>query len=195
MELPQLVELGGALGVLGLFLLSMVDSAGIPTGGAPDVAILVMAPMAAGSWQVVGLVVTAVIGSTAGCVILYLVGQRSGARLLARFDVGARERAHQQINRHGIWAVAVAVLGPPPYPTKLFILLAGVLQMRLAGMIAGVVAGRVLRYGMAGYLGARYGQRAAAIISEDYVAFVGTLAILVVGFIAVRVLWRRRASS
>ena len=57
-------------------------------------------------------------------------------------------------------AIVVAVMGPPPFPTKLFILSAGALGMRVWVLFAGVLVGRLLRYGIGGYLAITFGPRA-----------------------------------
>ena len=57
-----------------------------------------------------------------------------------------------------------AVMGPPPIPTKLFILSAGVFGMRVRKLLIGVLIGRSIRYGIAAYLGIALGDRAVEML-------------------------------
>jgi membrane protein YqaA with SNARE-associated domain len=167
------------LGPAGVIVLSVLDSAGMPTLGGPDALLLLMAPnfsMATGLWLLAGTVA----GSALGCLILYYLGRRGGEPLLARFG-GAEKRAwvQQKIQRYEFAGIFAAAIGPPPFPTKLFVLSAGVLGMQWKRLLLAVILGRTLRYGVAWYLGLHYGTRAAELLSRHYLTiFAGVVVLL-----------------
>jgi membrane protein YqaA with SNARE-associated domain len=167
------------LGPAGVIVLSIFDSAGMPTLGGPDALLLLMAPnfsVATGLWLLAGTVA----GSALGCLILYYAGRRGGEPLLARFG-GAekREWVRQKIQRYDLAGIFAAAIGPPPFPTKLFVLSAGVLGMRWKRLLLAVILGRTLRYGVAWYLGLHYGTRAAELLSQHYLTiFAGVVVLL-----------------
>jgi membrane protein YqaA with SNARE-associated domain len=167
------------LGPVSVIVLSFFDSAGMPTLGGPDALLLLMAPTfspATGLWLLAG----SVAGSALGCLVLYYLGRRGGEPLLMRFG-GAekREWVRQKLERYDFIGIFAAAIGPPPFPTKLFVLSAGVLGMKWQRMILAVILGRTLRYGVAWYLGLHYGVQAAELLSRHYLTiFAGMIVLL-----------------
>ncbi|MEE3263361.1 MAG: VTT domain-containing protein [Candidatus Latescibacterota bacterium] len=149
--------LAKAAGSVGLALLSVADSAGIPTGGGPDVLLVLQASVTDSMTSVAILTLIAAVGSTIGCLFLYGVGRRSGRVALRRFSEQRIEFIRRRLSLHGPWVILLAVMAPPPYPTKLFILCAGVFGMRPVPLVLSTFIGRTIRYGMGGYLGMRFG--------------------------------------
>lgn len=190
----QIQEALKAMGPAGLAFLAFLDSAGIPTGGAPDIAILLMAPDAVGPIGLLWLVLAAVLGSVLGCMVLYRIGRVGGERVLTRFAAEQRQQVKEKLDLYGFWAMFFSVMGPPPYPTKVFVLSGGVFGMRLDLVFFAVLLGRALRYGLAAYLGYHYGGRAEELLSENYVTiFVGVL--VAIALVALWQYWRRRPSK
>src|ERR1700741_576085 len=111
------------------------------------------------SWMLV-YVAAATIGSTAGCVVLYLVSKRAGHRALARFSESKQKRVKDLIDRYDVLSVLVASVLPPPFPFKLFVVSAGVFRLNLLRFTIAIAAGRTFRYLLEGYLAARYGEHA-----------------------------------
>ncbi len=182
------------LGPAGVIVLAILDSAGMPTLGGPDALLLLMAPnfsMATGLWLLAGTVA----GSALGCLILYYVGRRGGEPLLARF--GAAEKrvwVRQKLERYDFIGIFAAAIGPPPFPTKLFVLSAGVLGMEWRRMLLAVVLGRTLRYGVAWYLGLHYGVQAAELLSQHYLSIFAGVIVLLALLLLIPLLaryWRR----
>jgi membrane protein YqaA with SNARE-associated domain len=174
-----------ALGIPGIFLIAFVDSAAVPLIGGPDAVVLFL------SWQrpvqSPVIVLAAALGSTLGCVVLYYIGRAGGELALHKFHPEQQQWVKGNIDTNAFWAVIVAVLAPPPFPTKLVILAAGAFQMRLGLFIAGVFIGRLLRYTMVGYLGARYGGQAAALLKSEY----PTISLVLIGGVILFMLVRR----
>ena len=170
-----------AMGMPGLLALALVDSAGVLTGGAPDMLILVQGAQARGMAEGLVIALVAVVGSTLGCLVLYALGRRGGRPALARFGAGRQERIRSQIGQYGMWAMVLAVLAPPPYPMKPFVLAAGVFRIPLKAFVGGVVVGRSVRYAAVSYLAVHYGEGAGALLRAHYpaatAAFVGAIAL------------------
>jgi len=172
------------LGVPGLFVIAFLDSAAVPMVGGPDAVVLIL------SWQsptqLPLIVLAAALGSTLGCLVLYQIGWKGGELALARFKPEKQVWVKERIDRNAFWAVMVAVLAPPPFPTKLVILAAGAFRVRVARFTLGVLVGRSLRYLVAGYLGARFGDQAAEVLKEQYPVISLVLIIGVLLFILYR---------
>lgn len=180
--IEQIQEALMAIGPVGLAGLAFLDSAGIPTGGAPDIALILMAPDITDMAGLVWLVLATVIGSVLGCLVLYQIGRVGGERVLRRFDSDKRQQVKEKLDLYGFWAMLFSVMGPPPYPTKLFVVSGGVFCMRLDMVLLAVLIGRTLRYGLAAYLGYNHGDRAVQLLTDHYATiFVGIVVVALLG--------------
>ena len=154
------------MGIPGLLAISFLDSAAMPLAGGPDAVILLLA------WRRPALtyliVLAATVGSTLGCMVLYGIGQKGGEKALARFNPEKTAWVERKMQEHGVWAVIAAVVAPPPFPTKLVVLAAGVLRTGKMRFAASVFVGRLLRYSVVGYLGAAFGDEAAQVLKAHY---------------------------
>ncbi|MBN2243501.1 MAG: DedA family protein [Acidobacteria bacterium] len=181
------------MGIPGLLLISFVDSAAVPMAGGPDAVILLLSWRQPALFFFIALVATA--GSTLGCLVLYQIGLKGGQKALARFGSRKKEWVERRMRDYGIWIIIAAVVAPPPFPTKLVILAAGVLRTGRLQLVSGVLIGRVMRYSAIAYLGARFGEDAARVIRENYLT---VSLILVAGLllvILIRTLRNRRIDS
>jgi len=182
-----------ALGIPGLFVVVAIDSAGVPIPGGPDALVMLL------SWQRPAMMpifaLTAALGSVVGCYILYLVGRKGGDVALSRFGPERRERVMAKMRRNDLLAVFVSVIGPPPFPTKVFILTAGAIRMSWKRFVAAVFAGRLLRFLAEGYVGAHFGDRAAEILSKYYPTILITLLVGVAFVIAIRYFMQSRPAD
>lgn len=180
------------MGIPGLLVISFLDSAAVPLAGGPDALILLLA------WKRPAvtylIVLAATIGSTLGCMILYGIGKKGGEKALSRFNPEKITWVEQKMQKHGLWAIIASVLAPPPFPTKLVILAAGVLKTGQVRLAAGVFIGRLIRYSMMGYLAAHFGDQAAEILKKQYPA----ISLIIIGCILLVILLRtlkRRAEA
>src|SRR6185503_6147315 len=82
--LQSLLEWLKAFGPLGLFGISLIDSAGIPLPGGPDAVMIWLSANNPALMPVYALVATA--GSAIGCTLLYLVARRAGVATLKRVN-------------------------------------------------------------------------------------------------------------
>jgi membrane protein YqaA with SNARE-associated domain len=179
-----------ALGAPGLFLVAFLDSSFLPLPGITDVLLVVMVTRhrAGFPWYVAG----AAAGSIAGCLVLHYLGRKGGEALVRKRFTGARvERAKAALQRHGLIAVLVPSILPPPAPFKLFVLLAGVVGISASRFAAAIAIGRGARYLALGVLALEYGDRAMAYLRENgVVASLVAVGVLVAGF-AAYLLWSK----
>src|SRR5262245_41274931 len=113
-----------ALGAPGLFMITVLDSSFLSL---PEIADLLVVWMVTNNKpRFLLYAASATLGSVAGCLILYYLGRRGGEALIRRRFTGANvERTLASFRRHGVMAVIVPSLLPPPAPFKIFVLLSG----------------------------------------------------------------------
>lgn len=171
-------------GAPGLFLVAFLDSSFLSLPEIADILVIYMVtrhkPRAA------IYVISATLGSLVGCLLMYYIGRKGGEALVRRrFATANVERTLATIRRHGLMAVLIPSLLPPPMPFKIFVLLAGGAGISVGRFTAAVAIGRGLRYVALGVLAVRYGDRAMAYLRENGVQVsVIAVGILVIGFIA-----------
>jgi membrane protein YqaA with SNARE-associated domain len=100
-------------------------------------------------------------GSVAGCYVIYYLAEKGGeAFLKRRLRAQHVERALGIYQRHGVLALIVPALLPPPAPFKLFVLLAGVANVRPLQFVLAIAVARGARYLALGFLTVTYGDAA-----------------------------------
>ncbi len=181
-----------AFGLPGLFAIAFLDSAGVPLPGGVDIVVMLLSWQRPSLFFVVSLV--AAVGSTAGCFVLYRIARAGGDAMIARFPEEKQEWVKDKVRRNDILAMMVAMLGPPPFPTKLFILVAGIARMDWRRFVASVFAGRLVRFVGEAYLAVRLGDRAAETLQKHYPSIGIALVVVVVVFLVGRSLLGRRAT-
>src|SRR5882672_8143088 len=176
-------------GALGLFTLSLLDSAFLPLPSGAD---LLLIGLSAHSPRWMPLyVLVATLGSTIGCVVLYYVSRKAGRRALAQFSQAKQQRVKDLINRYDVLSVLVACLLPPPFPLKLFVVTTGVLRLSVVRFALAIFAGRAFRYLLEGYFAARYGEQATVILGKYYPWIGLGLALLIIAFVVARSFLKR----
>jgi membrane protein YqaA with SNARE-associated domain len=179
-----------ALGAPGLFLVAFLDSSFLSLPEISDLLVIYM--VTRHKARLVLYVVAATLGSLAGCLVMYFIGKKGGDALIRkRFTPDSVERTMRAFQRHGIMAVLVPSLLPPPAPFKVFVLLAGVAGISTSRFVAAVLMGRGIRFLALGILAVEYGDRALAYMHENAV-FVSLVAVgaLLAAFAAFQ-LWTR----
>jgi membrane protein YqaA with SNARE-associated domain len=138
------------------------------------------------------------LGSLVGCFLLYGFAYRGGEVFLRKRVSGKRvERGLALYQRHGLLAVVVPALLPPPTPFKLFVLLAGAARVSPWKFGLAIAIGRGIRYFGQGYLAVLYGERAVAIV-QTYGREVGiglALTAVTIGVLYYVVAKRRRRTA
>ena len=174
-----------ALGAPGIFLVAFLDSSILSL---PEIAdLLVIWMVTYNRSRIVIYVVSATLGSLLGCLLLYGIGKKGGAAFVhRRFGSTNVERTLGAFRRHGMMAVLIPSILPPPAPFKIFVLIAG---------IADISVGRRCRRDSGGPgLSAtqsracwrcKYGERAMTFIRENSArAALALVVVLAAGFLA-----------
>jgi membrane protein YqaA with SNARE-associated domain len=144
------------LGGLGLIPLGLLDNSVIPLPGSMDVLTIVLAAHNQTWWPYYAAM--AVIGSLIGGYLTYRLARKGGKEALEkRFPQKRLKKVYSIFERWGFGAVAIPALLPPPVPTTAFLLTAGALQYPVKKYLAALFLGRMARYALLAYLGARYG--------------------------------------
>jgi membrane protein YqaA with SNARE-associated domain len=147
------------LGLLGLFLVSTVDSSFVPLP-IPGVTDIMIVLFAAGHTNVILLVFIATLGSAAGGFFSHAVGQAGGMKFLEKHVPPAiLKRATGWVESHAIIAVSLPALLPPPMPLSPFVLAAGAVHMSRRKFMTAFTLSRLVRHSIAAWLGIRYGRQ------------------------------------
>ena len=188
--LTRLSEYLITYGAFGLFAVSLLDSTFVPLPSSAD-ALMLLLSTTNPSWMLL-YAFMATAGSALGCWILYLISRRAGARALNRFSEAKQQRVKNWIEKYDAFSVLVATLLPPPFPFKLFVITAGVFRFSLLRFMLAIIVGRAFRFLLEGYFAVRYGAQAKEILAKYY-PFIGLgLAVLIVLFLVVKRLVKRR---
>jgi membrane protein YqaA with SNARE-associated domain len=176
----RILVLALALGAPGVFLVALLDSSILSLPEIADLLIIWMVMTNRSRFLL--YVISATIGSLLGCLVLYGIGRKGGASAVRRrFSSTSVERTLAAFKRHGVMAVLIPSILPPPAPLKIFVVLAGVADISLARFSAAILVGRGVRYTIEGLLALWYGERAISFIRAN-----GTpVALAVVGVLAV----------
>lgn len=137
----------------------------------------------------------ATLGSVAGCYVIYLLAEKGGeAFLRKRLKAGHMERALALYQKHGLMALIVPGLLPPPAPFKLFVLAAGVADVTPGRFVLGIAISRGIRFLALGTLAIFYGDVALELMRtrgrDVGLVLVGAIVIAVAAFWLIQ---RRRA--
>ncbi len=153
------------LGAPGIALVAFLDSSILSL---PEIAdLLVIWMVTTHPARMTLYVVCATAGSLVGCLVLYYIGVKGGEALMrTRFSPHRVDRTLAAFRRHGIIAVLVPSILPPPAPFKPFVLLAGVAEISAARFSTAILIGRGARYLMEGLLAVWYGERAMTFMRE-----------------------------
>jgi membrane protein YqaA with SNARE-associated domain len=148
-----------ALGGPGLFAVAALDSSFISLPQINDLLVVLMVTQHKG-WMLY-YAAMATLGSVVGCfAIYYLAGKGGEAFLRKRTNPGRLDRTLALYRRHGLLALMVPALLPPPAPFKLFVLGAGLAGVRPGPFIVAIAVARGARYLALGVLAIYFGDAA-----------------------------------
>ena len=147
------------LGVVGLFLVAIVDSSFVPLP-IPGVTDIMLILYAAGHENVFLLVAVATVGSALGGFFSHSVGQAGGLAFLEkRVPPKILSRVTHWVEDHAILAVSLPALLPPPMPLSPFVLVAGAVKMDRKKFMTAFTISRFVRHVIAVWLGVHYGRQ------------------------------------
>jgi membrane protein YqaA with SNARE-associated domain len=173
-----------ALGPWGIFLVSLSDSALIPMPQGVDALLIAQSVAAPSSAYLTAAL--AVAGSLLGSLILYGLARRGGQIMLEKkASKSGVERMRRQVEEYGALVLFLPTAIPLPLPMKLFVIAAGVFQMRLLPFCAVLVVARSIRYFGEAYVAVRYGEATTAFLKANALFGLGIAAGIVALFFIV----------
>ncbi len=181
-----------AWGPQGLFVLAILDSAGLPIVGGVD---LLLVNVATNSPRLAYLAAAcAVAGSLIGSSVLFAIARKGGELMLSRHLATPRgARMHRWFERYGMVTVFVPAISPLPLPMKVPVFCAGALKVRWSFFLGVILAARTIRYFALAFFAARYGTQTLLYLRTHLLSvavFALTLAAAIV--IALQIMDRRR---
>ena len=97
-------------------------------------------------------------GSALGSIVIYVIGYKGGEVLLVkRMGEKRFNKIRAAFDRHEFLAIMLPSMLPPPTPFKLFVLSAGMAEMRFSHFLAAIFFGRFLRFAILSFLVIRFG--------------------------------------
>jgi membrane protein YqaA with SNARE-associated domain len=180
-----------SLGGPGLFAVAFLDSSFVSLPQINDLLVVLMVIQNPARMPYYAAMATA--GSVAGCYAIYYLAERGGeAFVRRRLSSGHVDRTLALYRRHGLLALMVPALLPPPAPFKLFVLAAGVAGVRPLPFVFAIAVARGARYLALGVLAIYYGNTALELMRtrgrEVALWVAGAIVLLAAGWW----LWQRR---
>jgi membrane protein YqaA with SNARE-associated domain len=152
-----------SLGGPGLFAIAFLDSSFVSLPQINDILVVLMVVANKSRMPYYALMATA--GSVAGCYVIYYLAKKGGeAFLRRRVNPERMTRTLALYQRHGLMALMVPALLPPPAPFKLFVLMGGVAGVRPVHFVLAIAIARGARYLALGVLAIYYGDTALALM-------------------------------
>jgi membrane protein YqaA with SNARE-associated domain len=148
-----------ALGPLGVFILALLDSTGIPLPGGVDALLVVVANQAPATGYFCAALAT--IGSLIGSMILFTIARKGGQKYLDSVASGPRGMKFREwFSRYGLVTVFVPCISVIPMPMKAFVACAGVLGISRTHFAITILLARIPRYFFLAWLGQQMGENA-----------------------------------
>jgi membrane protein YqaA with SNARE-associated domain len=168
----NIVPLGGP----GLLLIAFLDSAGIPIPQGVDVllfALTIQQPELALFYAAL-----ATAGSLGGCLLLYGISRAAGHVALAhRVSPERLDYLRARFERYEAFTLVLPVL-LPFMPMKLFIIAAGVFEVRVHQFVLTVLFARTVRYFGLALLAQRYGTQTWTLLRQHPLPLVAAAVLL-----------------
>jgi membrane protein YqaA with SNARE-associated domain len=146
------------LGAPGLFAVSFIDASVIPLviPGSTDLLLLWLISHGGSAWL---MVPCALAGSLVGAWTTWRLGKKGGQAAIHRYVPARLQKRVLGWSQHRpVLVVFVPAILPPPIPLWPFLLAAGALGVTWRRFLAAFGSGRVLRYGLEGWLAVAYGR-------------------------------------
>lgn len=143
-------------GAVVFFPLGLLDMSVIPAPGSFDALLIVLTVSHKELWWYYALMATA--GSVFGTWPSFRLGRRGGEEALEkRLGTRRSKKIFSAFQRWGFWSMFIGAIAPPPMPASAFVLAAGALKYPWPRFLASWTLGRLLRFGLLGWVTMRYG--------------------------------------
>ena len=174
-----------ALGGLGIFCSSFVDSSFIPLPLVTDLLVIELSSLH--PLRMPLYVTMAALGSLGGCMVIYWLARKGGEAFYVKTHRYSSEKIEQFIEKHPVACVVLPAAAPFPVPFKPFVIAQGVFQVPFVTFLLGTLAGRFMRFFIEGYLGMRYGEMAKDfVLHQKWYSLAGVLGIVLIYFLVRR---------
>jgi membrane protein YqaA with SNARE-associated domain len=180
-----------AFGPVGLFVIGLLDSLGVPLVGGVDALMIYLAVKTPHMAYIAATTATA--GSILGNLLLFRTA-RYGVRRFARNEVpdGKRQKFRIWFQRYGLLTVFIPAVTPfVPLPLKVFVISAGAMHTSVSRFLAVVLLARVIRYFGEAYLGVRLGEDAHGFLLHNGWNIAGIAVAMVLVLVGL-IRWRDR---
>ena len=176
------------MGAWGVFAIAAVDSSFI---GLP------LDPMFVGyvyshPHKMLLYVLMASAGSALGSLVIYAIGYQGGEALLRKRSPRRFARIHAGFEEHPFWTLMAPAMLPPPTPFKLFVLGAGVSEMKVGTFLLAIFAGRAVRFLVEGIFTVVFGPAFVQIAGRVFREHLSVVIGVVIGAVAAWVILRQR---
>ncbi|SFM13232.1 YqaA family protein [Pelosinus propionicus] len=191
--MEQLIVFFQNFGVLGLFIISFIESIFSPI--LPD---LLLVPMALSvPEKAIYYSVIATVGSVLGGIVGYFIGNKYGIIAVKKYVPNKYvEKINGWLEQYGGWAIFLAALAPIPY--KFVSISSGVFRINMVVFLIASVFGRGKRFLLEGILIFYYGPQAIELIKTySNVFMIGItifIVLLIVGIAVMRKAPQRKLS-
>ena len=187
----KVVAFAGGLGAPGLFLISFLDSSVLTFPIINDLLLIELSIQHPARMPLYAFM--AALGSVLGCVLLFFIAEKGGEALFHKHAGKRAQAIRHWVIQNGFWGILTAALLPPPTPFKVFVVAAGVFEVRLASFISAISLARLIRYFGIGYLAIRYGHDALPFLKQHkWTVAIVVIVVGIVSYILSRFILRHR---
>ena len=176
---------------MGLFLLAIADSAGVPAIGGVDALLITISANTPGLAYPAAL--CAIAGSLIGSCILFGIARKGGQVFLEKYITGGSgKRLHAWFEQYGLITVFVPAVSPLPMPMKIPVFCAGALEVSWSAFLSVVATARVIRYFALAYLARKYGHYTLEFLKAHWAAvLMMALSLAIAAVVALRLIRRQ----
>ena len=187
----KVLAFASTLGAPGLFLISFLDSSVLTFPVINDLLLIELSIAHPARMPLYASL--AALGSVLGCVLLFFIAEKGGEALFHKHAGDRAPAIHNWVVHNGFWGMLIAALLPPPTPFKVFVVAAGVFEVRLASFTSAISIARCIRYFGIGYLAIRYGHDALPFLAHHkWQVALMVIAVAILSYVLSRlVLWHR----
>ena len=186
------------LGVVGLFILSALDSSFLVLPFGNDLMLIALVSSSRSPLMSIAYVLASVAGSVLGVFVIDGLMRKTGEKGLQRF-VGQQklERLKSKLETKAWVTVFVTALLPPPFPFTPVVMTASALQTPQRALFTGLIAGRLVRFTAEAVLAMYFGRQVIAVLNSPAVEYFvyGLIVIAIVLSIVSVLKWIRKPSE
>src|SRR6201997_1000217 len=136
----KIVAFAGSLGAPGLCLISFLDSSVLTFPVINDLLLIELSIQHPARTPLYAFL--AMLGSVLGCVLLFYIAEKGGEALFHKHAGDRAQAIHNWVVHNGFWGMLFAALLPPPTPFKVFVIAAGVFEIRLGSFTLAITIER-----------------------------------------------------